>query len=226
MTPGRVKRGKLTNRCANRGFVHRSGEIDHRESRRRDTSLHPRRGAGRRGRLELCAGLAVTGTTGTADRGMRPSYACFRRRGECIGGRGRDRAPCRSGADRIRVMAGGGVREENVREVIARTRVAELHTGVGRMAGAGQWPGDSGIRLDRRSPGDEGAWWEVNDEEMRSLVVRRDQARDDWAAPFELTVGCRSRIVDPDWRRPAVIDLREVACAGAPSTRRSRHWRD
>lgn len=77
---------------------------------------------------------------------------------------------------RIRVMAGGGVRENNVRELIARTHVAEIHTGVSRMVGADPWPRHPGVGIARRSPEDEWAWREVEEEEMRRVVASAKSA--------------------------------------------------
>jgi len=71
---------------------------------------------------------------------------------------------------RIRVMAGGGIREHNVRDVISRTGVSEVHTGLSFLAGAGRWAHAPGVRIRKPLPADEAAWSEVDEERMRRLV--------------------------------------------------------
>ncbi len=73
---------------------------------------------------------------------------------------------------RIIVMAGGGVRENNVREIIARTGVSEVHARIGsvvhpapRAAGA-----ERPVRLRKPLPEDENAWEELDEARMRALI--------------------------------------------------------
>ncbi len=71
---------------------------------------------------------------------------------------------------RITVMAGGGIREHDVREIIARTGVAEIHARISSVSrppteGAGRT-----VRLRKRLPEDENAWEEIDEERMRALV--------------------------------------------------------
>jgi copper homeostasis protein len=73
-------------------------------------------------------------------------------------------------AGRIHVMAGGGIRANNVLSVMARAHVGEVHTGVTVAVGANHWPDDSKVRLRKSLPREEGAWAEVDEEKMRQLV--------------------------------------------------------
>ncbi|GAC1413410.1 MAG: copper homeostasis protein CutC [Gemmatimonadaceae bacterium] len=72
---------------------------------------------------------------------------------------------------RIIVMAGGGIRESNVREVIARTGVREIHA---RISSVAQSPtptmSDRAVRLRKRLPHDENVWEELDQARMRSLI--------------------------------------------------------
>ena len=73
-------------------------------------------------------------------------------------------------ADRITVMAGGGIRENNVRELIARTRVCEVHTGLSSLVRTQMSLQKPDVRLRKPSPGDEAAWEEVEEGGLRRLV--------------------------------------------------------
>jgi len=72
--------------------------------------------------------------------------------------------------DRIVVMPGGGIREHNVRELIARTRVSEVHTGLSSLVRTQMYLQKSDVRLRKPSPDDEAAWEEVDEAGMRRLV--------------------------------------------------------
>jgi len=71
---------------------------------------------------------------------------------------------------RIIVMAAGGIRESNVREVIARTGVREIHA---RISSITQSPtpttSDRAVRLRKPLPHDENLWEELDQARMRSL---------------------------------------------------------
>jgi copper homeostasis protein len=73
-------------------------------------------------------------------------------------------------ADRVRVVAGGGIRSGNVREVITRTRVTEVHTGVSALVGTGEQVTNPRIRLRKAPPDVEGAWEEVDEAHLRRLM--------------------------------------------------------
>lgn len=70
---------------------------------------------------------------------------------------------------RIRIIAGGGVRESNVREIIALTGVDEVHA---RIASIVHGPSLAGkpLKLRKRLPDNEGAWEELDESRMRDLV--------------------------------------------------------
>lgn len=70
----------------------------------------------------------------------------------------------------IEVMAGGGVREENVREIVDRSGVREVHVRGTRMARTSMAPGREDIRLRKPHPADEGAWEETDERRVRDLV--------------------------------------------------------
>ena len=72
--------------------------------------------------------------------------------------------------DRIVVMAGGGVREHNVREIIARTGVSEVHARISSVSGQPGERADPPMRLRRPLPEDENVWEELDEPRMRALV--------------------------------------------------------
>jgi copper homeostasis protein len=72
--------------------------------------------------------------------------------------------------DRITVVAGGGVREDNVREIIARAGVTEVHARISSVA-SGAAPGvDRGLTVRKPLPAAEYAHEELDEEKMRKLV--------------------------------------------------------
>ena len=71
------------------------------------------------------------------------------------------------GAGRIAVLAGGGLREENVQEVVHRAGVAEVHVRGTRLKSGG---GDPRIRLRKALPDDESAWEETDIGRIREFV--------------------------------------------------------
>jgi len=73
-------------------------------------------------------------------------------------------------SDRITVMAGGGIREHNVREVVARTHVRELHARISSVAHAGAGGASSRVRLRKPLPENEGEWEELDEPRMRGLI--------------------------------------------------------
>jgi copper homeostasis protein len=75
----------------------------------------------------------------------------------------------RRAAGQITVMAGGGVREETVQEVVHRSGVKEVHvrgTKLLRSAGSAA----SAIRLRKAPPSDESAWEETDEGRIREFV--------------------------------------------------------
>jgi copper homeostasis protein len=71
---------------------------------------------------------------------------------------------------RITVMAGGGVRENNVGEIIARTGVSEIHARITSHTRPAEASPASVVRLRKPLPEDENAWEELDEQRMRSLV--------------------------------------------------------
>jgi copper homeostasis protein len=67
------------------------------------------------------------------------------------------------------VMAGGGVREENVQEVVRRAGVAEVHVRGTRIART-QMSTDREIRLRKQVLADEGAWEETDERRIHEFV--------------------------------------------------------
>jgi copper homeostasis protein len=70
---------------------------------------------------------------------------------------------------RIVVMAGGGIREGNIREVIARTRVREVHAGISSTTRSRSAPA-KGVRLRKSFPDQELDWDELDEARLRQLV--------------------------------------------------------
>lgn len=69
----------------------------------------------------------------------------------------------RQAGDRAVIMAGGGVRDENVREIVDATGVREVHVRLTRLTrGSGPTP-RPGVKVRKALPDDEAAW-EVTDE--------------------------------------------------------------
>ena len=71
---------------------------------------------------------------------------------------------------RIAVVAGGGVRESNVREVIALTGVNEVHARISAIVGGTAPGGATRLKLRKRLPDNESSWEELDEERMRDLV--------------------------------------------------------
>jgi copper homeostasis protein len=72
-------------------------------------------------------------------------------------------------AGQIAVMAGGGVREETVQEVVHRARVSEVHVR-GTKAARTEMAGGAALKLRKALPSDEGAWEETDERRIREYV--------------------------------------------------------
>lgn len=70
---------------------------------------------------------------------------------------------------RIEVIAGGGVREEHVRELVHRSGVSAVHVRGTRLTGAGSNGGER-IRLRKALPRDEDAWEETDEARIAEFV--------------------------------------------------------
>ena len=82
----------------------------------------------------------------------------------------------RRAAGRLTVMAGGGVREAHVAELVRRSRVGEVHVRGSRLTRTDTAPARNGIRLRKPLPDDEGAWEETDEGRIRELVQRANAA--------------------------------------------------
>jgi len=79
-------------------------------------------------------------------------------------------ALARRAAGQIAVMAGGGVREAHVLEIVQRAGVREVHVRGTRPARTLMQGGRDGIRLRKPLPADEGAWEETDERRIREFV--------------------------------------------------------
>lgn len=73
-------------------------------------------------------------------------------------------------ADRITVMAGGSVRDENVREIVAATGVREVHVRLTRLTRGNGPPLRPGVKVRKTLPDDEAAWEETDEDRVRRFV--------------------------------------------------------
>lgn len=82
----------------------------------------------------------------------------------------------RQAGTRIVVMAGGGVRAENVQPLVSLSGVHEVHVRLTRLAREG---GSAAPRLPLRKalPDDEAAWEETDEQRMRSFVAAAGSLR-------------------------------------------------
>ncbi|PYP64943.1 MAG: copper homeostasis protein CutC [Gemmatimonadetes bacterium] len=76
----------------------------------------------------------------------------------------------RQAGSRLVVMAGGGVREENVRTLVSVSGVREVHVRLTRLTRGGEQPARRDLRLRRPLPEDEAAWEETDEQRVRSFV--------------------------------------------------------
>jgi copper homeostasis protein len=76
----------------------------------------------------------------------------------------------RRAAGQIEVMAGGGVREENVQEIVQRTGAREVHVRGTRLARTPMATPPNGVRLRKPLPNDEEAFEETDERRIREFV--------------------------------------------------------
>jgi copper homeostasis protein len=76
----------------------------------------------------------------------------------------------RKAGSRLTVMAGGGVREENVRALVSVSGVHEVHVRLTRLMQSSETLGRREVRVRKPLPDDEAAWEETDEQRMRSFV--------------------------------------------------------
>ena len=76
----------------------------------------------------------------------------------------------RHAAGRLVVMAGGGVREENVRDIIATTGVREVHVRLTRLTRGGGPALREGVKVRKALPPDEASWEETDEARIRRFT--------------------------------------------------------
>ena len=76
----------------------------------------------------------------------------------------------RRAAGQITIMAGGGVREETVQEIVHRSKVSEVHVRGTRQARVVMSPAGEHIRLRKPLPQDESAFDETDEKRIREFV--------------------------------------------------------
>ncbi len=77
----------------------------------------------------------------------------------------------RQADSRLAVMAGGGVREENVRGLVSISGAREVHVRLNRLTRDGESAVRRGIRLRKPLPEDDAAWEETDEQRIRSFVA-------------------------------------------------------
>ena len=76
----------------------------------------------------------------------------------------------RSAGSRVVVLAGGGVREENVRALVSMSGVREVHVRLTRLTLGNPPPARRDLRVRRPLPDDEATWEETDEQRVRSFV--------------------------------------------------------
>jgi copper homeostasis protein len=77
----------------------------------------------------------------------------------------------RQAGSRLVVMAGGGVREDNVRSLVSVSAVREVHVRLTRLTHGEERPARRGLRMRKSLPEDEAAWEETDEQRVRSFVT-------------------------------------------------------
>ena len=77
----------------------------------------------------------------------------------------------RQAGERLVVMAGGGVREENVKEIVDGSGVREVHVRLTRLTRGDGLPLRPGLTVRRALPDDEAAWEETDEARIRRFVA-------------------------------------------------------
>jgi copper homeostasis protein len=76
----------------------------------------------------------------------------------------------RQAGSRLVVLAGGGVREDNVRSLVSVSGVREVHVRLTRLTHTGELPARRELRVRKPLPQDEASWEETDEQRVRSFV--------------------------------------------------------
>ena len=76
----------------------------------------------------------------------------------------------RKAGSQLMVMAGGGVREDNVHALVSISGVREVHVRLTRLMQSSETLGRREVRVRKPLPDDEAAWEETDEQRMRSFV--------------------------------------------------------
>jgi copper homeostasis protein len=82
----------------------------------------------------------------------------------------------KAAGSRLIVVAGGGIREENVAEVVRRSGVREIHVRGTKLRHTTMSPTNDAIHLRKLLPDDEGTWEETDEARVRAFVARASEA--------------------------------------------------
>ena len=77
----------------------------------------------------------------------------------------------RKAGSRLTVIAGGGIRENNVRRLVSESGVREVHVRLTRLSTGSEFAAERGLRLRKPLPEVESAWEETDAERMQSFVA-------------------------------------------------------
>jgi copper homeostasis protein len=76
----------------------------------------------------------------------------------------------RQAGSRLVVIAGGGIREDNVESVVSLSGVREVHVRLTRLAHRGEVPARRDLRIRKPLPEDDTVWEETDEHRVRSFV--------------------------------------------------------
>jgi copper homeostasis protein len=76
----------------------------------------------------------------------------------------------RQAGSRVVVIAGGGIREDNVRRIVSVSGVREVHVRLTRLAHGGEATARREVRIRKPLPLDEAAWEETDEQRVQSFV--------------------------------------------------------
>jgi copper homeostasis protein len=77
----------------------------------------------------------------------------------------------RQAGSRLIVIAGGGIRENNVRDLVSVSGVTEVHVRLTRLASSGKTPAGRDLRIRKALPDDDTAWEETDEARVRSFIT-------------------------------------------------------